>query len=160
MKWILVGIIILCNAAADIFDTVGMRLHGKVRDFGPAGLLRFTGSLFHNRYVLGGVAALIVSFFALTSLLSIAPVSFALPATAGSFLLETALAKVLLKEEVHRQRWAGAAVIAVGLLWRGHRPRLQFVRPPSFSLFVQSPLRDTRRFPEHRLKTQTSAQTA
>ena len=46
--------------------------------------------------------ALAVSFFALLSLLSITTVSFAVPATAVSYLLETLLAKYILGEDV---RW-------------------------------------------------------
>jgi len=41
-----------------------------------------------------------VSFFALMALLSIANLSFAVPATAFSYVLETALAKCLLKERI------------------------------------------------------------
>lgn len=44
-----------------------------------------------------------------------AEVSFAVPATAASFLVETVLAKLLLKEAVHWQRWLGAAMVACGV---------------------------------------------
>jgi drug/metabolite transporter (DMT)-like permease len=49
------------------------------------------------------------------SLLSIAPVSFAIPATASSFLFETILGKIILKESVHWRRWIGAMLIALGV---------------------------------------------
>jgi len=115
MKWILVGFIIACSTASDLLNTAGMRVHGEVTDFKPKGILRFVQGLFGNSYVLGGVLALVLSFFALMSLLSIAPVSFALPATAGSFLIETALAKAIFKEDVHWQRWLGAVVVGLGV---------------------------------------------
>jgi bacterial/archaeal transporter family protein len=56
-----------------------------------------------------------VAFFALLSLLSIADLSFAVPATSASYLFETVFAKVLLKEDVRWERWAGACLVAVGV---------------------------------------------
>jgi drug/metabolite transporter (DMT)-like permease len=115
MRWILVAINIISGAASDLLNTAGMRVHGEVTDFKPKGILRFIHALFLNRFVLAGVAAMILSFFALISLLSIAPVSFAIPATAGSFLVETLLAKLILKEDVHWKRWAGATIVGLGV---------------------------------------------
>jgi drug/metabolite transporter (DMT)-like permease len=115
VKWILVGFIILCNAAGDLLNTYGMRRNGPVEEFDPRGLVRLIRSLRKNIYVIGGVSAMAASFFALMALLSIANVSFAVPATAGSFLLETVLAKIILKEEVHWQRWMGAVVVMLGV---------------------------------------------
>jgi len=115
MKWMLVGIIVVSGAAADLFNTVGMRHHGTVREFTPGALAQFIQDVLRNAYILGAIGPLIVSFFALMSLLSIAPVSFAIPATASSFLFETILGKVILKESVHWRRWIGAMLIALGV---------------------------------------------
>ncbi len=114
-KWYLVGIIIACNACGDIMNTLGMRRYGKVESLAPRGVAALLHSLAKNRYVIGGIAAMAISFFALLSLLSMANVSFAVPATAGSFLLEAGLAKIVLKEEVHWRRWLGASVVALGV---------------------------------------------
>lgn len=115
MKWELVGIIILCNACGDLMNTMGMRHNGKVHSLAPKGVVRLLHALVHNRFVIGGIVAMAFSFFALMLLLSRTRVSFAIPATAGSFLLETALAKLVLKEQVHWQRWVGASVVACGV---------------------------------------------
>jgi uncharacterized membrane protein len=56
-----------------------------------------------------------VSFFAFIALLSVADLSFAVPATAASYVLETVLAKYLLKEPVALGRWAGASLVACGV---------------------------------------------
>jgi len=114
-KWLLVGLIVACNCCADLLNTAGMRRYGQVDDLRPKGIARLVRSLSRNRYVLGGIVANAVGFFALMSLLSVANLSFAVPATAGSFVLETGLAKTILKEDVHWQRWLGAAVIACGV---------------------------------------------
>jgi drug/metabolite transporter (DMT)-like permease len=114
-KWALVGLIVLCNAFGDLMNTIGMRRYGKVTDLAPHGIARLLRSLARNRFVVLGICSMTISFFALMALLSVAAVSFAIPATAASFLLETTLAKLVLKEEVHWQRWLGAFVVACGV---------------------------------------------
>jgi len=48
-------------------------------------------------------------------LLSVADVSFAVPVTAASVVIETVLAKLVLKETVTVKRWAGACLVAFGV---------------------------------------------
>lgn len=115
MKWLLVALIIACNTAGDVLNTHGMKKHGEVHDFGPGGIRRLIRALMRNRHVVAGIAVSAISFFALLRLLSIAPLSFAIPATAASYLLETALAKFLLKEHITWKRWAGASLVAGGV---------------------------------------------
>jgi drug/metabolite transporter (DMT)-like permease len=115
MKWILVGIIAICNTLGDVLNTAGMKRQGEVEELGPRSMAHMVGRIFRNPLVLGGLAALAVSFFALLSLLSIASVSFAIPATAVSYLLETGLAKYVLGEVVTWRRWAGATLVACGV---------------------------------------------
>ena len=120
MKWILVGIIAMCNTCADVLNTAGMKRQGAIEDLRPRTLIHMVMRIFRNPLVLAGLGALAVSFFALLSLLSIASISFAVPATAISYLLETLLAKYILKEEVRFRRWAAATLVAGGvalLLW-------------------------------------------
>lgn len=114
-EWMLVAAVVACNACADLLSTAGMRHYGTVNDLHPKGLARLVRALSHNKFVIGGVIANAAGFFTFMSLLSVAAVSFAVPATAASFVIETALAKVLLKEDVHWQRWLGASVIACGV---------------------------------------------
>ncbi len=115
MRWLLLVVILAANAAADLLNAAGMRRHGEVKEFGPRAVSRLIGALIRNRFVLGGIAAMAVSFFALLALLSIADLSFAIPATAATYLVETALAKVLLKERIDRVRWVGASFVAAGV---------------------------------------------
>jgi drug/metabolite transporter (DMT)-like permease len=115
MKWILVAIVAACNTAGDVLNTAGMKRMGAVEDFGLRSFLRVCVRIFRSPMVLAGLAALAVSFFALLSLLSIAAVSFAIPATAVSYLLETLLAKYVLKEDVRWRRWAASALVVMGV---------------------------------------------
>jgi len=41
--------------------------------------------------------------------------SFAVPASAGSLVIETILARVVLNERVDSRRWIGAALVAGGV---------------------------------------------
>jgi bacterial/archaeal transporter family protein len=111
--WRLVGLIALCNTIGDVLNTAGMKRQGEVERFTLRSLLRMLSGIARNPLVLGGVTALAVAFFALASLLSIANVSFAIPATAISYVVETLLSKYVLKEDVGLRRWA-AAVLVVG----------------------------------------------
>jgi uncharacterized membrane protein len=56
-----------------------------------------------------------ISFFSFALLLRIADLSFAVPATAASYVVETLLAKWLLRERVDVRRWTGALLVACGV---------------------------------------------
>ena len=116
MRWILVAIIALSNTAGDLLNTAGMKRIGPVDDLSFRSLLHLCLAIIRSPMVLAGVACLAVGFFAVMSLLSIATVSFAIPATAISYLLETLLAKYILKEDVRWRRWAAAAFVVTGVV--------------------------------------------
>jgi uncharacterized membrane protein len=56
-----------------------------------------------------------ISFFAFMALISVADLSFSVPATAASYVIETLLAKAVLKEDVSVRRWAGALLVCAGV---------------------------------------------
>ena len=60
--------------------------------------------------------AMAISFFAFMKLLSLTDLSFAVPVSAVTYVMETVLAKYLLKERVTRRRWAGAALVICGVI--------------------------------------------
>ncbi len=116
MKWTLVAIISMSNTVGDLLNTAGMKRIGPIGDLGTSTFLRLGLAVMCSPLVLCGIAALAIGFFAVMSLLSIADVSFAVPATASSYLVETLLAKYLLKEDVRWRRWTAAGLVAVGVL--------------------------------------------
>jgi len=116
MKWALVGVIVACNACSDLLNTSGMRRHGEVHDFRPKAVGRLLTGLVRNPRVLLGVVTMAIAFFALMALLSIAKLSFAIPATAASYVIETLLAKYLLHEKINRKRWTGALLVTFGVI--------------------------------------------
>jgi drug/metabolite transporter (DMT)-like permease len=115
MKWLLVAVIAAATTISDVLQAAAMKRHGEVMDFRPSALRRLLALLARNKLVVASVAAMTVSFFAFIVLLSLADLSFAVPATAASYVLETVLAKYLLKEPVTLGRWAGASLVACGV---------------------------------------------
>jgi drug/metabolite transporter (DMT)-like permease len=115
MKWVLVAAIVSATVAGDFLQTLGMRHHGEIHDFRPGALGRVAKALTRNWFVIAAVVMMAVSFFAFMKLLSLADLSFAVPATAASFVIETIVAKYFLRERVDWKRWAGAGLVACGV---------------------------------------------
>ena len=115
MTWFWIAVIVAATTAGELMAAAGMRRHGEIRDFRPGAVGRALTVLARNRFVIGYVAAMAVSFFAYEGLLAISDLSFAVPATAVTVTLETVLAKYLLNERVSRMRWAGASLVVCGV---------------------------------------------
>jgi drug/metabolite transporter (DMT)-like permease len=116
MKWLLIGISVAATATGEVLQALGMRHHGEIHDFRPGALGRALAVLARNRFVIGSVAAMAISFFSFLKLLTIADLSFAVPATAITYVLETLLARYVLKEHVNWLRWAGASLVICGVI--------------------------------------------
>ena len=115
MKWLLIAIIVGATTVGEVLQALAMRRHGEIRDFRPGALGRAFAVLARNWLVATSVAAMAVSFFAYVGLLTVAELSFAVPATAVTYALETVLAKYVLKEQVSWVRWAGASLVVWGV---------------------------------------------
>lgn len=115
MRWLLVTLIAAATTVSDVLQAAAMKRHGEIRDFRPGAIRRLLRLLARNKLIIASIAAMAVSFFAFIALLSVADLSFSVPATAASYVLETVLAKYLLKEPVTLGRWAGASLVACGV---------------------------------------------
>ena len=115
MKWVLVALMVGATTAGEVLQAAGMRRHGEIRDFRPGAVGRALALLARNRFVIGSVFAMAISFFAFMKLLSMTDLSFAVPVSAVTYVMETVLAKYLLKERVNWLRWAGAALVICGV---------------------------------------------
>ena len=115
MKWVWIAAIVGATTVGEVCQAIGMRRHGEIRDFRPGAIGRAMGLLAQNRFIILSVVAMAVSFFAYLGLLTIADLSFAVPATAVTYVLETVLAKYVLKEQVNWLRWAGASLVIFGV---------------------------------------------
>jgi drug/metabolite transporter (DMT)-like permease len=116
MRWILVALVVIPGTIGDVLNSAGMKRQGELTDWSPHGLLRFGRETLSNWYILIGMPVMALSFFALMALLSNTTMAFAVPATASSYVLETAMAKYLLKEKVDWHRWIGTVLVAIGVI--------------------------------------------
>jgi drug/metabolite transporter (DMT)-like permease len=115
MKWVLLSIIVVATVLGDLLQSYEMKRSGEqaVDARGLAKLLRLIVS---RRYLFLSIVAMAISFFAFMALVQIAPLSFAVPASAATFVLETLLAKLVLKEQVGPRRAAGALLVLGGVV--------------------------------------------
>ena len=114
-QWMLVAAIVGSTAAGDLLQSHEMKRHGEIREFHPSRLGSLLAGLAGRFNLLLAIGFMAISFFAFLTLLSVADLSFAVPATALSFVLETFLAKYVLKERVTAARWAGVGLVACGV---------------------------------------------
>jgi drug/metabolite transporter (DMT)-like permease len=63
-----------------------------------------------------GFGLMVLAFLSFITVLSWAPVSLVVPATAANYIVGTLGAKLLLKERVNRTRWLGMLLVAAGVV--------------------------------------------
>lgn len=115
MTWVYLTAMVLATTASEVLQSWDMKRHGEVDDFRPGALAGAVGRFLRRLPILASIGFLAISFFAFLKLLEMADLSFAVPASAASIVLETILARLILKEHVHWQRWCGTALVAAGV---------------------------------------------
>jgi len=115
MKWLILALMVASTTLGEVLQAAGMRRHGEIHDFRPTAIGRAIAALVRNRFIIGGVLSMGVSFFAFLKLLSLSDLSFAVPASAVTYVFETLLARYVLKEKVNLLRWSGAALVVCGV---------------------------------------------
>jgi drug/metabolite transporter (DMT)-like permease len=117
MRWSLVMLLICATTIGDVCRSLGMRKHGELHDFRPGAIRRAAALIARNSLVIVSTCAMAVSFFSFMKLVAIAPMSFAVPMSAATFIPETLLARALLKEAVDWRRWIGISLIVIGVIF-------------------------------------------
>ncbi len=115
MRFLLVALVVAATALGDLPQTIGMKQKGAIEDFRPGALGRALAAALRNRWVALSIPCFAVSFFAFLGLVSVAELSFAVPATAAAYAVETLLARLVLKETISARRWAGTFLVAAGV---------------------------------------------
>jgi drug/metabolite transporter (DMT)-like permease len=115
MKWTLVAIVVVTTVLSDLLMSHEMKLRGE-QTVDATGIFRLLLLAVSRRYLLLAIFLMAVSFFAFMSLVQKTPLSFAVPASAASIVLETLLAKIVLREAVGMNRTAGALLVLSGVL--------------------------------------------
>ena len=88
MKWLLVAITVVATAASDLLQSYELKRAGE-QSVGARGIARLAGMVVGRRYLILSIVCLAFSFFAFMALVQSQPLSFAVPASAASFILET-----------------------------------------------------------------------
>ncbi len=115
MKWLLLSIIVFATVLSDLLQSYEMKRSGE-QSVNARGLARLLRMIVSRRYLFLSIVCMAVSFFAFMALVQTAPLSFAVPASAATFVLETVLAKFVLHEDVGKRRAAGALLVLCGVI--------------------------------------------
>ncbi len=115
MKWILLSVVVLSTVLSDVLQSHEMKRAGE-QSIDAHGLARLLRMIASRRYLILAVACMAVSFFAFMAMVQAEPLSFAVPASAASFVIETFLARFVLKEHISRRRAAGALLVLGGVV--------------------------------------------
>jgi drug/metabolite transporter (DMT)-like permease len=113
--FLFLAIVVLSGTGGDIAVTHGMKQIGEVKSFAPRALLAVLGRVLQSGWIWLGIAQMMLAFFSLLALLSWAPVSFVVPATAANYIVGALGARFLLKERVSKARWAGMLLVSAGV---------------------------------------------
>ncbi len=118
MLRVLVAMTIAAAAAAfgQIFVRQGMQQVGSLEQYAPVALLNYFSHALLNPYVIVGTALNAVFYFLFLAALSWTDVTVVLPMTALEFGMAAILAVMILKEAVPTLRWAGIALVIVGVI--------------------------------------------
>jgi drug/metabolite transporter (DMT)-like permease len=118
MKWVLVTLMVVATVLSDLLQSYEMKRAGE-QSVGARGLLRLLRMIAERRFLILAIGCMAVSFFSFMALVQTEPLCFAVPASAASFILETVLARFVLKEQVGIKRAAGALIVLAGVVLLG-----------------------------------------
>jgi len=111
---------VLAGPLGNVLLGKGMKHVGRVQLWPPAELLRVFTRVFTSGTIWLGVGSLLVFFAAYMIVLSWADYSYVQPASSISYAVVALLASTWLGEFVPPSRWAGIAVICIGVFLVGH----------------------------------------
>ena len=110
------AIFVLSGSAGELAVTYGMKKIGEPESFRPRALLRFLWRAVRSGWVWFALPLLAASFYSLLILLSWAPISLVIPASAANYIVGVLGAKYILKEEVTARRWLGVGMVFLGVI--------------------------------------------
>ena len=109
-------ILVLSGTAGDLSITRAMKRIDEVRDFRPSTIVSALACALRLTSMRIGIGLHALAFVSFLALLSWADVSFVVPASALSYAVGAAGAKLFLRERVTVIRWAGVLLISSGVV--------------------------------------------
>ncbi len=119
-QYLILGLVALCAPLGDTCLSRGMTLVPPISLAHPATLI----AAVFTPWIAAGIALLIGFFASYLTALSWADLTFVLPATAFGNVIVAFLSRFWLHEPISIQRWAGIALITVGVGFVANGPSL------------------------------------
>ncbi len=118
MLRVIIAMLIATGSAAygQILVRRGMLQVGSLENYAPWPLITYFWHALCNPYVIGGTILNAIFYFLFLAALSWTNVTVALPMTAIEYGFAAVLAVYFLREQVTPMRWAGVALVIVGVL--------------------------------------------
>jgi len=119
MLRVVIAMLVATSAAAvgQILIRRGMLEVGSLENYAPMALVTYFWHALCNPYVIGGTILNAVFYFLFLAALSWTDVTVALPMTAVEYGFAAVLAVLVLKERVPPIRWAGIALVVLGVVF-------------------------------------------
>ncbi len=124
---VFIALLVVTNTLGNLFVAFGM---DAMPQFHPGQLIRYSAAILTNFWFLGGMALLILWMIAQLSMFTWADLSYVLPMTASSYAFTAILGKFFLDERISAARWAGIALISVGVILVAETPSWTHAAPP------------------------------
>jgi len=112
---ILIAIIVLADAAGDVFLTKGMKQVGEISTINPRTLFRIGARVITNKSFLLAIFFITITFVSFLIVLSWADLSLVFPAKSLVYVLSALGARFILGETVTSQRWIGILLVCIGV---------------------------------------------
>jgi drug/metabolite transporter (DMT)-like permease len=118
--YIFILFMVLFAPLGNVLLSKGMKGIGSAKDWEPRELLHILSRILTSGYIWLGIGCLLAFFVAYMLVLTWADYSYVQPASAFSYAVVATLGLLLLGEKVNLLRWAGIAVICVGVFVVGN----------------------------------------
>lgn len=120
--YLLLLLMVLFAPLGNVLLSKGMKGIGSAKNWAAADLLHILLKILTSGYIWLGITCLLAFFVAYMLVLTWADYSYVQPASAFSYAVVAVLGYFLLEEVVPPLRWAGIAVICVGVFVVGRTP--------------------------------------
>ncbi len=120
--YVLLVLIVAFASVGNVLLSKGMKQIGAVNDWSAAALAGLLGRTLSNATIWLGIGSLLLFFVFYLLVLSWADYSYVLPASAAGYAVVPLLGYIVLGEAVTSARWAGVALICLGVALVGRTP--------------------------------------
>jgi drug/metabolite transporter (DMT)-like permease len=112
---ILLALNVFFSSTGNVLLGKGMKRIGEAREWSPAALATLLLKAFGSGWIWLGIGGLVLFLVSFMVVLSWADYSFVMPVSAASYALVPLMSWQMLGERVSAARWAGVALICLGV---------------------------------------------